>query len=41
MKFSKNFWTIALILLMLNLMEWVDVFKPPPKPIVEPIGIIV
>ena len=41
MKFSKNFWTIALILLIWNLMVWVDVFKPPPKSIVVPVGIIV
>lgn len=41
MKFSKNFWTIVLLLLIWNLMVWVDVPKPPPKPIVEPIGIIV
>ena len=41
MKYSKNFWTIALILLIWNLMVWVDVFKPPPKPIVEPAGMAV
>ena len=41
MKFSKNFWTIALILLIWNLMVWVDVLKSPPNPIVETIGIIV
>ena len=41
MKFSKNFWTITLILLIWNLMVWVDVLKPPPKPIVEPAEMIV
>jgi len=41
MKFSKNFWSIVLILLMLNLMVWTDFFKPPPKPIIEPVRIIV
>ena len=41
MKFSKNFWTIALILLILNLIVWADVFNPPPKPIVEPVRMVV
>ena len=32
MKFSKHFWMITLILLMLNLIVWTHVFKPPLKP---------
>jgi len=41
MKFSNNLWTIALILLIWNLMVWVDVLKSPPKPIVEHVGMVV
>ncbi|SVB71777.1 uncharacterized protein METZ01_LOCUS224631 [marine metagenome] len=32
MKFSKHFWMIALILLMLNLIVWADLFNQTPKP---------
>ena len=41
MKFSKHFWMITLILLMLNLIVLSDVFKPPPKPKVETTGTLI
>jgi len=31
MKFRNHFWMIALILLMLNLIVWADLFKQTPK----------
>ena len=41
MKFSKHFWMITLILLMLNMIVWADVFKPLPKPKVETMGTLI
>ena len=39
MKFSKHFWMIALILLMLNLIVWKNLFKKTlkPHPKIEPV----
>ena len=39
MKFSKHFWMITLILLMLNLIVWKNVFKSAskPHPKIEPV----